>query len=149
MLSGFFLAFLAARLALVPLAAALPPFPLLAMAMAGAGVMAGLIAVGGPVWLFIPMGGFAGLFFPAFYMAGAVQMGQDPRVSSLLIAAGMAGGISAPLVLGLVMGASGAGSFFALISVLVGGAAVLATLSLRGWRARRWPERGCGPASGD
>ncbi|MFN3970406.1 MAG: MFS transporter [Gemmobacter sp.] len=132
MLSGFFVAFLGARLALVPLAGRIAPFPMLAACMAGAASCATVIALGGPVWLFVAMGGFVALFFPLFYMAGVAQMGHDPRVSPVMVAAGLVGGIVAPLVLGGIMGQVGAAVFFALVAVLVGGAAVLALLSMRG-----------------
>jgi MFS transporter, FHS family, glucose/mannose:H+ symporter len=132
MLSAFFVAFLLARLVLVPLAGAIPPFPLLSASMAAAAACAAAIAMGGPVWLFVPMGGFAGLFFPAFYMTGVAQMGHDPRVSPVLISAGLVGGISSPLIMGAIMAQVGPGAFFALVAMLVGGAAMLALLMMRG-----------------
>jgi MFS transporter, FHS family, glucose/mannose:H+ symporter len=132
MLSAFFVAFLLARLVLVPMAGVIAPFPLLAGSMAAAAACAAAIAMGGPVWLFVPMGGFAALFFPAFYMSGVAQMGQDPRVSPVLISAGLVGGISSPLIMGGIMAQVGAGAFFALVAMLVGGTAMLALLMMRG-----------------
>lgn len=123
LLSGFFVAFLIARLALVPVAGAVPPLPLLAAALAGTAALATLLALGGPEWLFVPMGAVAGLFFPAYYMGGVARLGDHPRVAPMLISAGLAGGICAPVALGAMMAQTGAGSLFALVAGLTCAAA--------------------------
>jgi hypothetical protein len=129
MLSAFFTAFLAARLALVPLAGDVAPFALLAGALAATGGMAAAVALGGPAWLFVPMGATAALFFPAFYMTGVARMGDHPRVSPVLVAAGLAGGILMPLIFGAVMEATGTAALFALVAaVALAGAGAAATL---------------------
>ncbi|QYK41359.1 MAG: hypothetical protein KF887_18645 [Paracoccaceae bacterium] len=132
MLSAFFVAFLVARLLLVPLAGVVAPFPLLAGSLAAAGLGAAAIAAGGPVWLFVAIGGAAALFFPAFYMTGVAQMGQDPRVSPVLIAAGLAGGISLPLIFGAIMDSAGAEVFFVLVATVTGVTALLGLSMIRG-----------------
>ena len=139
LLSAFFAAFLLARLALVPLAGRIVPFVLLATALTVSGACAAGLAAGGPVWLFVAMGAAAGLFFPAFYMAGVGQMGSDARVAPTLIAAGLAGGISAPLIMGAVMGAIGNGILFALVAVLTLAAAAMAWPMVRAMRAAGQP----------
>lgn len=139
LLSAFFTAFLAARLALVPLAGRVVPFVLLAAALTMVGACALALAAGGPVWLFVAMGAAAALFFPAFYMAGAVQMGADARVAPLLVASGLAGGIVAPLVMGAIMGETGNGIFFALVAALTLAAAALAWAMARGMVAAGRP----------
>lgn len=128
LLSGFFVAFLAARLALVPLAGRIAPLPLLAAALAGTAVLSLWLALGGPAWLFVAVGACAGLYFPAFYMAGVARMGGHARVAPLLVAAGLAGGIVAPVVLTALMDRAGAGSLFAMVAGLTAAAAALAGL---------------------
>lgn len=65
------------------------------------------------------MGAAVGLVFPGFYVAGSRMMGDDARVSPLLIAAGLAGGISLPLILGAVMRFQGDGILFPLVAALM------------------------------
>lgn len=125
-LSMFFVAFLLARLALVGFASAIAPFTLFLLAVGGAGILAGLAAITGAPWLFVPIGAVAALFFPGFYMTGVAQMGEDPRVAPTLIAAGLAGGIASPVLLGAVMARAGDTAFFpviALVALCTAGAA--------------------------
>lgn len=126
-LSMFFVAFLLARLALVGFASAIAPFMLFLLAVGGAGLLATLAAVTGQTWLFVPMGGLAALFFPGFYMTGVAQMGEDARVTPTLIAAGLAGGIASPVLVGAVMAQAGDTAFFpviALVALCTAGAAL-------------------------
>jgi MFS transporter, FHS family, glucose/mannose:H+ symporter len=125
-LSMFFVAFLLARLALVGFASAIAPFTLFMLAVGGAGILAALAAITGAPWLFVPMGAVAALFFPGFYMTGVAQMGEDARVAPTLIAAGLAGGIASPVLLGAVMVRAGDTAFFpviALVALCTAGAA--------------------------
>lgn len=127
-LSMFFVAFLLARLALVGFASAIAPFTLFLLAVGGAGVLATLAAITGAPWLFVPMGAVAALFFPGFYMTGVAQMGEDARVAPTLIAAGLAGGIAAPVLLGAVMERAGDTVFFpaiAIVTLCTAGAALV------------------------
>jgi hypothetical protein len=132
LLSGFFVAFLVGRTALVGFAHRIPPFTLYAGAMAGALGCGGVLAAGGPVWLFVPLGGFAGLFFPGFYVAGSALMGDDPRTGPTLIAAGLVGGIAMPFVLARVMGVWGDAVLFPVLAALMAAAALAALALLPG-----------------
>ncbi len=125
-LSLFFVAFLAMRLALVGFAAWLHPFTLYALAMTGAAMCAGGAALTGHAGWFVALGGFAGMFFPAYYMSGTGQMGEDGRVAPTLIAAGIAGGIAAPVLMSAAMGVADETAFFAIVAAVTGVAAVAA-----------------------
>jgi MFS transporter, FHS family, glucose/mannose:H+ symporter len=118
LLSAFFVAFLGARLALVFFAHLVAPFTLYLIAIIGTATL----AFGAAIWdapvFFVAMGGFAGLFFPGFYVAAARVMGDDPRVTPTIIAAGLVGGIASPVLLGSIMGLLGDHGFFWLIAGL-------------------------------
>jgi FHS family glucose/mannose:H+ symporter-like MFS transporter len=130
LLSLFFVAFLAMRLALVGFAGRLHPFTLFLMAMAGAAVCAiGSVMTAHPGW-FIALGGCAGLFFPGYYMSGTRQMGDDRRVAPTLIAAATAGGIVAPVLIAALMAQAGDAVLFGVVAAMTGSAA-LAALVLR------------------
>lgn len=130
-LSGFFVAFLMSRTVLVFLAHRFAAFTLYACAMAlaaGAGLAATVLP---PVPFFVVLGAAAGLFFPNCYVAACRQMGNDPRVTPTIIAAGLVGGIAAPVLLGQVLGGMGERGFFQ----IVGGVCLLtaaAAFALRG-----------------
>lgn len=131
-LSGFFVAFLLARTVLVFLAHRFAAFTLYACAMAlaaGAGLAASVLP---PVPFFVLMGAAAGLFFPNCYVEACRQMGNDPRVTPTIIAAGLVGGISAPVLLGQVLGGMGERGFFQ----IVGGVCLVTALAAFGLRAR-------------
>ncbi len=130
LLSLFFVAFLAMRLALVGFAARIQPFSLYLAAMTGAAVCAAGSALTAHAGWFVAIGGCTGLFFPGYYMAGTLQMGADRRVAPTLIAAGMAGGIAAPVLLAGMMAQIGDVAFFAVVAA-VAGVAALAALTLR------------------
>ena len=127
LLSAFFAAFLASRVALIFVAHRIAPFTLFTLAMVGAALCAiGAIAISAPMF-FVPMGGFAGLFFPGFYVAASRIMGTDPRVAPTIIAAGLVGGIPAPVIMSGVMNQLGTHGFFwivAAVATLVALAAV-------------------------
>ena len=112
LLSLFFVAFLLVRIGLMWLSQLLRPFTLFTLAMAGAGIAAlGAVLVSAAVF-FVALGVSAGLFFPAFYVCATQRMGDDPRVAPTIIASGLVGGISAPLILSALMGWLGEGIFF-------------------------------------
>ncbi len=127
LLSAFFVAFLAARVALVFIAHRVAPFTLYILAMAGTAICAfGAILISAPLF-FAAMGGFAGLFFPGFYVAASRIMGTDPRVAPTIIAAGLVGGIPAPVIISALMGHFGTYGFFwivAAVATLVATAAI-------------------------
>jgi MFS transporter, FHS family, glucose/mannose:H+ symporter len=95
--------------------------------MIGAAACAiGAIAISAPLF-FVAMGGFAGLFFPGFYVAASRVMGTDPRVAPTIIAAGLVGGIPAPVIMSGVMGHLGIYGFFwivAAVAMMVATAAI-------------------------
>jgi MFS transporter, FHS family, glucose/mannose:H+ symporter len=127
LLSAFFVAFLGARVALVFIAHRVAPFTLFTAAMAGTALCAvGAITLGAPPF-FVAIGGFAGLFFPGFYVAATHVMGDDPRVAPTIIAAGLVGGIPAPVIVSGIMGHLGTDGFFwivAAVATLVATAAI-------------------------
>ncbi len=130
-LSAFFTAFLVARLALVPVAARVPPFALLVGALAGTGAFAALVA-GGSVWAFVPLGGCVALVFPGFYVSAVRQMGDHPRVGPAVIAAGLVGYALAPLVMAQLMQAAGQALFFPALAAATLAAAAMGGMMLRG-----------------
>jgi hypothetical protein len=132
-LSAFFAAFLVARLALVGVAAVVPPFPMYLGAVAVTAASAAALAFTGWVWLFVALGAAASLYFPAFYVSSVRIMGDHPRVTPMVIAAGLTGGISAPVILGAVMARAGDAALFpcvAGIAALVAAAALAALRSM-------------------
>lgn len=125
-LSAFFVAFLGVRVALVVTAHLIPPFGLYLGAMTLAGLCCGLAALISPGVFFVLTGAAAGLFFPSFYVAASRVMGDDPRTPSVIIAAGLVGGILTPILLGNLMGQIGGHGFFALLALAATGAAAAA-----------------------
>jgi fucose permease len=127
LLSAFFVAFLAARVVLIFVSHRIAPFTLYILAMTGTAVCAFCaILISAPLF-FIAMGGFVGLFFPGFYVAASRVMGTDPRVAPTIIAAGLVGGIPAPVIMSAVMGHLGTYGFFwivATVATLVATAAI-------------------------
>lgn len=130
-LSAFFVAFLLARLALVAVASVLPPFRLLIGALAAAAVAAAGAWITGNPAFFVALGGFAALFFPAFYVTAVRQMGHDPRVGPTIIAAGLVGGIVSPLLLAGVMARAGDGIFFGAVLAVTALTALAALMARR------------------
>lgn len=117
-LSGFFVAFLIARTALVFVAHLVPPFTIYAGAMTGAAVCALGAVILPAVPFFMAMGAFAGLFFPGFFVTASRVMGDDPRVTPTIIAAGLVGGISSPVILGWLVEGMGERGFFQIMAGL-------------------------------
>lgn len=116
LLSAFFVTFLGARVVLVFVGHLVVPFLLYAGAMAGAAACAVLAATVTPGVFFVAMGACVGLFFPGFYVAASRVMGEDMRTAPTIIAAGLVGGIAAPIILGAMMGAMGERGFFWVIA---------------------------------
>jgi fucose permease len=125
LLSAFFVAFLGARVILVFAAHLVSPFALYGGAMAACAGLAVLAAVISPGIFFVAMGLCAGVFFPGFYVAASRKMGDDPRTAPTIIAAGLVGGIAAPIMLGAMMGGLGGRGFFWIIA----GAALVAAVA--------------------
>lgn len=133
-LSAFFLAFLAARVVLGFTAHRVTPFAIYLAAM----VWAAACALAAAVWLpgpaFVAMGVSAGMFFPGYFVAAAGKMGDDPRVTPLILSAGLAGGIGAPFLLGALMAGLGERGFFWLLVGITVPTALVALLSARAMR---------------
>lgn len=136
LLSAFFLAFLAARIGLIFVAHRLPSFTLYLVAVGGAAVSALGAAVVSPGACFVALGWFAGMFFPGFYVTAARKMGEDSRVPPTIIAAGLVGGIFAPMLLAPALEGAGDRGFF---WVVAGWTGLLALAALPALRAMNRP----------
>lgn len=131
LLSGFFLAFLAARVALIFVAHRLPSFTLFTLALSGAclSALSAVLWAAGPS--FVALGFFAGQFFPSEYVTAARKMGDHPRVAPTVIAAGLVGGIFAPMLMSPMLGFMGPNGFFWTIAAATGALSLAAIASLR------------------
>jgi fucose permease len=130
LLSGFFVVLLLSRTALIFLAHRVPPFRLFTAAVALGGLCALGAALMSPAWFFVAMGAPAGLFFPGFYVTASAKMGEDLRVPPTIVASGLVGGISAPLILAPLMAGMGERGFFWVVALVLL-ALTLAALALR------------------
>ncbi len=130
-LSYFFMAFLAARIVLGFTAHLAPPFLLYCAGFgwAAACIVAALFWVPGPA--FVALGISGGMFFPCYYVTAAQRMGDDPRVTPLILSAGLVGGIGMPIVIAMVMPGLGPFGFFWLLGGLIFPTLALAVASLR------------------
>lgn len=117
-LSAFFVAFLIARSVLVFTAHLIPAFTIYTGAMVGAAAAALAATILPAVPFFIVMGAFSGLFFPGFFVTASRLMGDDPKVTPTIIAAGLVGGISSPVILGMLVDDMGDRGFFQIIAAL-------------------------------
>lgn len=120
LLSIFFIGFLAARVSLFFVATLVPPFVFSTIAVAGVCLSSLGAATLSPAIFFVIMGFCAGAFFPTIYVAATRRMGGDPRVSPVIIAAGLIGGIIMPLGLSQIIGHMGQFGFFWLLAALLG-----------------------------
>lgn len=112
LLSIFFIGFLIARVALTFIAHRLPALTTATLALAGCGLASLFSATVLPSAGFVAMGFCAGLFFPSMYVAASATMGGHPRTAVAIIAAGMVGGILAPLILSPALPYMGSFGFF-------------------------------------
>ncbi len=136
LLSAFFFVFLAARVALIFVAHRVAPFLLFTLALAVAALCAlGTVFIS-PAVFFVAMGAPAGLFFPGFYVTASGKMGEDLRVPPTIIAAGLVGGIGAPLIVAPLMAGMGDRGFFWLIAGIALMLTLAALASLRRMRIR-------------
>lgn len=131
LLSAFFFAFLAARVALIFVAHLLPSFTLFTLAMAGATAASICAALYAPGPSFVALGFCAGMFFPSEYVNASRKMGNNPRVAPTIIGAGLVGGILAPLLLSPFLQDMGQTGFFWVIAAACGALGVAALLCLR------------------
>lgn len=130
-LSAFFLAFLTARIILGVLAHRFGSFSIYAAAMVLAVVAAGIAVLGAPGAGFVMMGISAGMFFPGVFVTAARKMGDDPRVTPVILWAGLVGGIGLPPLLSALSAGMGPLGFFWLMLAIVVPTAIAALLCLR------------------
>ena len=126
LLSIFFFGFLLARVSLFFVAHLLPAFGLSTLAVAGAALSSLGAATLSADFFFVIMGFCAGAFFPTIYVAATRRMGENPRVSPVIITAGLIGGIIMPLFLSQAMEQMGQFGFFWLFFGLMGAMALWA-----------------------
>ncbi|OZA08950.1 MAG: hypothetical protein B7Y02_12205 [Rhodobacterales bacterium 17-64-5] len=136
LLSGFFVVFLLARLALVFVAHRIASFQLFTLAVTLAAVLALGAALWSPAVFFVAMGAPAGLLFPGFYVTASRLMGEDLRVPPTIVASGLVGGIGAPLVIAPLVTTLGERGFFWLMAGVLVTLAVAALLSARHMQTR-------------
>lgn len=131
LLSLFFIAALAARIALVLTAHRLADFGILAFAFGWAALCALGAALINPVLFFPPLGISAGLFFQGEYVTATRKMGEDPRVSPVILAVGLVGAILSPLFYAQFMDGLGTHGFFWLVAWVAGAATLGSVASYR------------------
>ncbi len=131
LLSAFFVVFLLARVALIFVAHRIAPFVLYSGAIGVAAACALGAALLSPAVFFVAMGAPAGLFFPGYYVTASGKMGEDLRVPPTIIAAGLIGGIGAPLIVAPLMAAMGERGFFWLIAGVTVALTMASLLALR------------------
>lgn len=131
LLSLFFLTFLAARVVLTFVAHLIPSFSLHVLAVGGTALAATGAALFDAGVFFVVIGLFAGMFFPSSYVTASRKMGEDPRVAPSIIAAGLVGGILAPLLLSPFLEKMGDRGFFWVVATVTGSAAIIGLTVLR------------------
>ena len=135
--SLFFAAYLGIRVLSIWLAPLVNPFTLftLSIALSGASALAAGIAY--PGLFYILCGASVSLVFPAYFIFAAQALGESPRTAATVMASGLIGGITIPLLIGPAMAASG-GSAFGVMAALALGIAVLAAVN---WRTLARPQQ--------
>ena len=131
LLSLFFVAALGARIVLVLVAHRFADFGILLFALGWATACALGAALINPALFFPFLGISAGLFFQGEYVTATRKMGEDPRVSPVILAVGLVGAIVSPLFFSQFMDALGAHGFFWLVAGVAGAATFYSALSYR------------------
>ncbi len=131
LLSLFFLAFLVARIGLVFLASVVKSFTLFTIALIVATTLAFGAALIDPGLFFVGIGLCTGVFFPSFFITASRLMGDDPRVTPTIIAAGLVGGILSPVLVGAIIDTLGPRGFFWVAGCALAAAALAAVLNLQ------------------
>jgi hypothetical protein len=134
LLSAFFMVFLLARVALIFIAHRVQPFVLYTVSVVSAAVFALGAVLVSPSVFFVAMGASAGVFFPGYYVTAAGKMGEDIRVPPTIVAAGLVGAITAPLILAPLSAELGERGFFILIAGILLAVSAAALVSLRRMR---------------
>lgn len=132
LLSGFFVAFLLARLSLYWLAQLVAPGQMFLIASLGTAASAALAASGYEGIGYVLAGGFVGFSFPSFYVWSVSLLGPDPRMASSVLLAGMMGGALAPVLLQALLLPFGLHALFACVALIAMALSVVAALVLRG-----------------
>jgi fucose permease len=123
--SAFFLAYVAARLALTWIAGRIAPARLLTLGFAGTGLAMAVAALGLPAPGYILAGAFVGMIFPSYYVWASRILGPDPRMTAAILTVALTGGTLAPLALRPVLAVTGESGVFAVVAVV---ALLMATL---------------------
>ena len=129
-LSVFFAAFLGVRVLLIFTAHLLASFVLLMVSLGVTAAAAAGAALWHPALFFVAMGAGSSMLFQGFFVTATARMGDDPRVAPTIIAAGLVGGITVPLVLSLMFDDLGERGFF-WVMACVAGTAFLASVAMR------------------
>ena len=131
---AFFVVFLLARVGLIFIAHRVQPFALYTAAVGSAAIFAlGAVFIA-PGPFFVAMGASTGVFFPAFYVTASRRMREDVRVPPTIVASGLVGAITAPLLLAPFGAALGERGFFMLVAGILLAASLAAVLSVRRMR---------------
>ena len=117
LLSAFFVAFLVARLALTLLADRIPSFAIYIAAALLTSACSFACIWFDPTWFFPPMGAAAGLLFPGYFVTAVARMGNDSRVSPVILATTQIGAVTFPLLVAQVVPMMGDRGFFWLVAL--------------------------------
>lgn len=128
LLSLFFVAALATRIALVLFSHRWPDFAIYLAAVLWSAICAAGAALISPAMFFPLLGISAGLFFQGGYLTATRKMGDDARVSPIILGIGLIGAIFSPLAYARLMDGLGSHGFFWLVAG-VSTAATLAALA--------------------
>jgi fucose permease len=114
-LSAFFVLFLVARVVLSLMAHRVAAFSIFLTAVVWTVACALAAIFWHPGTAFVAMGLAAGMYFPGYYVTAALRMGDDPRVTPVILSAGLLGGIGSPFLAAALMGGLGERGFFWLL----------------------------------
>ncbi len=131
LVTAFFATYLFARLAMGWATRFVDVSWLMLGALLAAAAGAGL-AQAGFLWTgFIVLGAAVSLFFPAFYVWGSRLLGDDPRGSAAIMAAGIGGASVLTPVLGAIIGFWGQGALFPTLAATSLALVVIVTVTRR------------------
>ncbi len=119
LVSAFSVCFLVGRLSLYWLTRLVGSDLLFLLSLTGTALCMGLSAAGLPAIGFVLAGGFIGMFFPTFYV-WAIGVLKDARMGSVILCAGLSAVTVCPVILGLILEATGQGALFAIMAIVAG-----------------------------
>jgi hypothetical protein len=114
--SAFFLAYVAARVALTGIAGRIAPARLLLLGFGGTGLSMALAALALPAAGYVLAGGFVGMIFPSYYVWASRILGPDPRMTAAILTVALAGGTLAPLALRPILALTGEAGVFPIVA---------------------------------